>query len=129
LKISSRAAGEKAVVPPHAARTCTTQDGTLRHAATGHNRPDGQLLVKHPLAGFFVSRPHSALEEAKSFLSKNPAPGVHLYQSGGLEGKMATQYGVLVLPAMFIVGKDGKCLSRNAQIGTLEEEIKKHVEK
>jgi hypothetical protein len=71
----------------------------------------------------------STPEEAKSFLSKNPAPGVHLYQAGGLEGKMATQYGVLVLPAMFIVGKDGKCLSRNAQIGTVEEEIKKHVKK
>jgi hypothetical protein len=71
----------------------------------------------------------STPEEAKTFLSKNPAPGVHLYQPGGLEGKLATQYGVLVLPSMFIVGKDGKCLSRNAQIGTIEEEIKKHVKK
>jgi hypothetical protein len=68
-------------------------------------------------------------EEAKAFLAKNPAPGAHLYQAGGLEGKMATQYGVLVLPAMFVVGKDGKCLSRNAQIGTIEEEIKKQLKK
>jgi hypothetical protein len=68
-------------------------------------------------------------EEAKGFLSKNPAPGVHLYQSGGLDGKLATQYGVLVLPGMFVVGRDGKCVSRNAQVGTIEEEIKKHVKK
>jgi hypothetical protein len=36
---------------------------------------------------------------------------------------------VLVLPGMFIVGRDGKCVSRNAQVGTIEEEIKKHVKK
>jgi hypothetical protein len=71
----------------------------------------------------------SSAKEAKDFLSKNPAPGVHLYQAGGLEGKLATQYGVLVLPSLFIVGKDGKCLSRSAQISTIDEEIKKHVKK
>src|SRR5262249_17839829 len=37
-------------------------------------------------------------EEAKAFLSKSPAPGVHLYQPGGLDSKLATYYGVQVLP-------------------------------
>ncbi len=68
-------------------------------------------------------------EEATAFLSKTPAPGTHLYQADGLDGKMATQYGVFALPSLFIVGKDGKCLSRNAQIGTIDEEVKKHVGK
>jgi thiol-disulfide isomerase/thioredoxin len=68
-------------------------------------------------------------EEAREFLSKNPAPGTHLYQEGGLEGRLATQYGVMVLPSLFVVGKDGKVLSRNAQISTVEEEVKKHLKK
>ena len=38
-------------------------------------------------------------DEAKAFLAKNPAPGTHLYQPGGLESKLATQYGVMVLPS------------------------------
>lgn len=66
-------------------------------------------------------------EEAKAFLTKNPAPGTHLYQNGGLEGKLATDYGVMVLPSIFLVSKDGKVLNRNLQIGGLEDELKKQL--
>jgi thiol-disulfide isomerase/thioredoxin len=64
-------------------------------------------------------------DEAKAFLTKNPAPGTHLYQTGGLESKLATQYGIMVLPSLFIVDKDGKCTSKSAQISSLDEEVKK----
>jgi hypothetical protein len=67
--------------------------------------------------------------EAKAFLQKNPAPGVHLYQPGGLDGKLATYYGVQVLPSLFIVGKDGKCVSKNAQVSTVEDDVKKVLKK
>lgn len=66
-------------------------------------------------------------EEAKDFLTKNPAPGVQLYQQGGLESKLASQYGVMVLPSVFVVGKDGKCISKSSQVNSLEDEIKKHL--
>ena len=71
----------------------------------------------------------NTIEEAKAFLTKSPAPGVHLYQPAGLEGKLASDYGVMLLPNLFLVGKDGKCISRTAQINSLEEEIKKANEK
>ncbi len=64
-------------------------------------------------------------EEARAFLSQHPAPGVQLHTPGGLESQLANQYGVMVLPSLFVVGKDGKCLSKSAQVGTVEEEIKK----
>ena len=67
----------------------------------------------------------STAEEAKAFLSKTPAPGVVLYAPGGPEGKLAADYGVLALPSVFLVGKDGKVLSRSAQVNSLEEEIKR----
>ncbi len=68
-------------------------------------------------------------EEASAFLQKNPAPGTHVYQPGGLESKLAVQYGIAVLPSVFIVGRDGRCLSRSAQVSTLDDEIKKHLKK
>ena len=54
-------------------------------------------------------------------------PGVQLFQPGGLESSLANQYGIVVLPTMFLVGPDGKVVNRNIQIATVEEEIKKLV--
>lgn len=64
-------------------------------------------------------------EEARTFLRNTQAPGVVLHQPGGLESKLATDYGVMVLPNLFLVGKDGKVVSRTVQVNALEDEIKK----
>jgi hypothetical protein len=66
-------------------------------------------------------------EDAKKFLKSSSAVGTQLYQAGGLESKLATDYGILVLPQMFLVGKDGKVINRNAQLGNVEDEIKKQL--
>jgi hypothetical protein len=63
--------------------------------------------------------------EAQRFLANTPAAGTHLFEAGGLESKLATGYGVQVLPNTFLVGKDGKVVSRNVQINNLEDEVKK----
>ncbi|HEV3386361.1 MAG TPA: redoxin domain-containing protein [Gemmata sp.] len=53
-------------------------------------------------------------------------PGVHLFMPGGLDASpLASNYGVQVLPHLFIVGKDGKVLNRNAHFNTLEDDVKK----
>jgi thiol-disulfide isomerase/thioredoxin len=66
-------------------------------------------------------------DEARKYLSSSPAPGKHLHEDGGLESKMATDYGIQVLPTIFVIGKDGKVVSRNGQIANLEDEVKKLV--
>ena len=68
-------------------------------------------------------------KEALDFLGHAPAPGVHLFQSGGLESKLATDYGIFVLPNLFLVGRDGKVVSRNVQINNLDDEVKKQLTK
>ena len=67
--------------------------------------------------------------EGKAFAQKHDAPGMHIYTSGGLDSKLATQYGVMVLPGLFVVGKDGKVLNKAGQMGTVEDEVKKHLKK
>ncbi len=69
----------------------------------------------------------NSIEEARRYLSSSPSPGTHLHQDSGLESKMATDYGIQVLPTIFLVGKDGKVVSRNGQIANLEDEVKKLV--
>ncbi|MCE9531063.1 MAG: TlpA family protein disulfide reductase [Planctomycetes bacterium] len=64
-------------------------------------------------------------EAAIKFLQNTPVPGAHLFQPGGLDSPPAVQYGIMVLPNMFIVGADGKVVSRNAQVATLEDDLKK----
>ncbi len=71
----------------------------------------------------------NTLDEARAFLSKSPAPGVHLRQEGGLECKLATDYGVTLPPNVFLLGKDGKCLSHTAQVANVEDDIKKAEKK
>jgi hypothetical protein len=64
-------------------------------------------------------------EEAKAFLARSPAPGTHVFQPGGLDSPLATQYGVMGLPSVFLIGKDGKVISRTVQVTNLEDEVKK----
>ncbi len=71
----------------------------------------------------------STSKEAADFLKKAGAPGTHLYQDGGMDSKYAVDYGVMMLPNLFLVGKDGKVVSRTLQVSTLEEEIKKQLAK
>lgn len=66
--------------------------------------------------------PKQAAESAK----KNGLPGTHLFAEGGLDGStLAAAYGILAPPHAFVVGKDGKVVNRKAQVGTVEEDLKK----
>lgn len=64
-------------------------------------------------------------QDAIAFLNKNPVAGYHLYETGALESNLAESYGVMVLPNLFLIGKDGKVISRSVPVTSLEDEIKK----
>jgi thiol-disulfide isomerase/thioredoxin len=63
--------------------------------------------------------------DAVNFLNRTPVQGIHMYEAGALESPLAIHYGIMVLPNLFLVGKDGKVVSRSIQIGGLEDEIRK----
>jgi hypothetical protein len=66
-------------------------------------------------------------EDAVAFLKRSQVPGTQLFKEGGMDSPLAAQYGIWVLPNLFLVDKDGKVLSRTVQVGTLEEELKKRL--
>jgi hypothetical protein len=53
-------------------------------------------------------------------------PGTHLHATGGLDrSPLAAGYGIMVVPHIILAGKDGRVTNRNAQITTLEDELKR----
>jgi thiol-disulfide isomerase/thioredoxin len=63
--------------------------------------------------------------QAEAFVKQHAAPGYHLYASGGLESPLATHYGLVVFPNVFLVGRDGKVVNRSLDTDELQEAIKK----
>ncbi|MBX9625113.1 MAG: TlpA family protein disulfide reductase [Gemmataceae bacterium] len=65
-------------------------------------------------------------KQAADAVAATGLPGTHLHAAGGLDGSpLAAGYGVMVVPHLLVAGKDGKVLNRNAQVTTLEDDIKK----
>jgi peroxiredoxin len=68
-------------------------------------------------------------KDAQQFLGSNPLPVPHMFQgegqNGGMNGPLGTQYGIMTMPNIFLVGKDGNVISRTLQINDLEDAIKK----
>jgi hypothetical protein len=75
----------------------------------------------------------STAKEAADFVRKASAPGIHLFQppdqATGAENPLAVQYGIMLPPSLFLVGKDGKVVSRTVQVSNLEEEVRKLLNK
>src|SRR5262249_61187362 len=68
-------------------------------------------------------------DDALTFLKRASVPGTQLFKDGGMDGPMAAQYGIWVLPNLFLLDKEGKVVSRTVQVATLEDELKKQLKK
>jgi tetratricopeptide (TPR) repeat protein len=60
---------------------------------------------------------------AKAFLSGRLTAGVHVFQPGGLESRLAERYGIQTLPQAFLIGKDGILVRHALQASQLDAEI------
>jgi thiol-disulfide isomerase/thioredoxin len=67
-------------------------------------------------------------KQAAEFLQSHPLAGTHLFapsKDGGMSSPLATYYGIMGLPTIFLVGKDGNVISRTTPINDLEDAIRK----
>ena len=61
--------------------------------------------------------------ELAKFLAAKPIPWPQLHESGGLDGRLAEELGVLTLPTMILIDADGKVVDRNLVITDLEKKL------
>ena len=57
------------------------------------------------------------------FLAAKPIPWPQLHESGGLDGRLAEELGVLTLPTMFLLDAQGNVVDRNLVITDLEKKL------
>ncbi len=66
-------------------------------------------------------------KDLKAYLTENRLPWQQIYEPGGLDSRPANQMGILTLPTMILVDRQGKVVNRNVQAAELSQEIKKLI--
>lgn len=57
------------------------------------------------------------------YLSSKPLPWPQMHEPGGLDSRLAEEFGVLALPTMFLMDADGMVVDRNVAITDLEKRL------
>jgi len=85
-----------------------------------------ELVAKYGKSGFRVIGVSldNSRRDLNKFLSENRSPWPQIYEEGGLDSRFANEMGILTLPTMILVGRDGKVADRNIRIANLEREVK-----
>jgi hypothetical protein len=63
--------------------------------------------------------------EAKQYIAENKLPWKQLYEPKGLEGRLATEMGVITLPLMILVDQKGNVVNQNIHVAELDEALAK----
>jgi thiol-disulfide isomerase/thioredoxin len=85
------------------------------------------LQAKYGSQGFYPVGVNvdTASKDALDFVRQEKLSWPQLFEQGGLDGPLATGLGVLTLPTMILVGKDGRVINRSVNAGELDAELKK----
>ena len=78
-------------------------------------RPNGFEVI-----GVNVDGPN---EPIKQYIDRYKIPWPHIHEEGGLEGRPAVEMGIINVPTMILVGKDGKVLTVTASFEDLKKQI------
>ena len=62
---------------------------------------------------------------AKQYVAENKLPWKQLYERGGLDGRLATEMGVITLPLMLLVDQKGNVAHQNIHVAELDTELAK----
>ncbi len=78
--------------------------------------PDlAKTLAKYKSKGFEIVSVNLDNEKADldAFLKSTPLPWPEIFEPGGMESRLASEFGIISLPTMFLVEPDGKVGNRN----------------
>ena len=87
-----------------------------------------EMQAKYGKSGFQplgVNLDGSATDATK-YLAANRFPWPHVYEEGGIEeSRLASEMGILTLPMMLLVDRQGRVLNNNVHAAELDAELKK----
>lgn len=88
-----------------------------------------QLQAKYAKQGFVVIGVDLDGDRAlaDNYVRANPMPWKQMYEPGGLDSRLAQELGIITLPTMILVDREGKVLNRNIHAGELDEELGKRL--
>ncbi len=88
-----------------------------------------ELATKYGGSGFSVIgiSLDGRLQDLSDYLSENSLPWPQVFEEGGLDSRLANDLGIVTVPTMILVDKEGKVLSRSLQASEIERELKKHI--
>lgn len=67
-------------------------------------------------------------QSAVDFLAENAIPWVQIHEAGGMEGRLANEYGIISVPTMFLIDDKGKVASRNIRAAAdLDRQLAKMI--
>ena len=64
--------------------------------------------------------------ELDAFLKENQIPWPQIFEPGGMESRLAVEYGIVLLPSMFLIDSDGKVVNRNLKTSA---DVERQLEK
>lgn len=59
----------------------------------------------------------------KSYLAQSRLPWVNIHEEGGMQGRLASQMGILIVPTIMLLDKDGKVVHRGLHITEVDREL------
>ncbi|QDU30911.1 Thiol-disulfide oxidoreductase ResA [Anatilimnocola aggregata] len=62
---------------------------------------------------------------ARQFITTKKVPWPQLFEEGGLESRIANEMGILSLPTMLLIDRQGRVINRNIHASEIETELKK----
>ena len=61
-----------------------------------------------------------------TYLKEQPMPWPQIFEPGGIESRLATEYGIISLPTMFLIDSQGKVVNRNLRTAS---EVERQLDK
>ncbi len=88
-----------------------------------------ELATRYSKSGFDIIGVNldNSLEQMKTYLAQNRLPWPQIHEEGGLDSRPATEMGILTLPTMILVDRDGKVVDRNIHVADLDKELQRLI--
>ena len=64
--------------------------------------------------------------DLEAFLKEQPMPWPQIFEPGGIDSRLATEYGIISLPTMFLIDGQGKVVSRSLRTAS---EVERQLDK